>query len=451
MLLRSLIAIGTAALSVAAGSAVAVAAPATVGGPCGQGGSAASTALSGSGAFSSLHTGSFRDYGMPWLTGEPDGQVPVLLGRTRAREMVTGPGSPNDTVSRFNVSGTDLGIMWTAGDQVLMLFGDTVGVCGQSGDDWRSNVLLRSDDRTLSDGMRITDAAQVSGGQAGQPIKGLLSVAPAGSLEYTVIPTAGVDIGGTQYARFMSVRSWDTPGNWTTNYSGLAKSTDAGEHWTPVVPATRVALDLPLPPELGAVLPSVAPGNTDFQQSAFLSTADWVYEYGTKSGRFGPAKVARFHPADVENLSAYEYWDGSKWGASITDASPVIPGTVSKLSVQWNQYLRKYVAMYTEPLGGLVIRTADQPQGPWSAYTTLVNTVMLPGLYGGFMHPWSDGKYLYFVATTWNRYNVILMRADLTGLTRGPAVVDNPDPQTLLVDTVSPGEPGYEELSTGGQ
>ena len=43
---------------------------------------------------------------------------------------VTGPDSPNDTIKRFAITGTDLGIMWDNGDpgnhQVLMAFGDTI-------------------------------------------------------------------------------------------------------------------------------------------------------------------------------------------------------------------------------------------------------------------------------------------------------------------------------------
>ncbi|GAA3152610.1 hypothetical protein GCM10020255_032180 [Rhodococcus baikonurensis] len=49
--------------------------------------------------------------------------------RTSAVEYITGALSPNQTVERFNVLGTDLGIMWDNGaGQVLTAFGDTVGI-----------------------------------------------------------------------------------------------------------------------------------------------------------------------------------------------------------------------------------------------------------------------------------------------------------------------------------
>lgn len=38
---------------------------------------------------------------------------------------------------------------------------------------------------------------------------------------------------------------------------------------------------------------------------------------------------------------------------------------------------------------------------------------MLPGVYGAFMHPWAQGKDLYYLVTTWNAYNVFLVRTDL--------------------------------------
>ncbi|NLG56190.1 MAG: DUF4185 domain-containing protein, partial [Rhodococcus sp.] len=259
-----------------------------------------------------------------------------------------------------------------------------------------------------------------------QVIDGLLGLPPGSPIEFTIIPTAGVSVGTDQYARFMSVRSWGTPGNWTTNYSALARSTDNGETWTTDPATARVNIaGLGIPG-----IPAVAPGNEDFQQSAFVPGADgWIYEFGTPSGRFGPARLARVQGADINDLSAYEYWDGSAWGPDIGDAAPVIPGTVSELSVQWNDYLGKYVAMYTEPTRGLVIRQADNLEGPWSGMQTLLNQALLPGLYGGFMHPWTDGRYLHFVVTTWNRYNVIYMRTDLNGMQMSSTnSIDGPDP-----------------------
>ena len=67
----------------------------------------------------------------------------------------------------------------------------------------------------------------------GQPVHPPYAIGP----EVTIIPTAGVSVpynnayGARQYMSFMSIRSWDTPGRWTTNYSGIAYSDDNGQTW----------------------------------------------------------------------------------------------------------------------------------------------------------------------------------------------------------------------------
>ena len=55
-----------------------------------------------------------------------------------------------------NVYGTDLGIMWFNGDNGLtqLAFGDTFSGRNMTGD-WRSNVLLLSDDTELYDGLSL--------------------------------------------------------------------------------------------------------------------------------------------------------------------------------------------------------------------------------------------------------------------------------------------------------
>nr|WP_241665729.1 DUF4185 domain-containing protein [Prescottella subtropica] len=444
-----------------------------VGGPCGQssgssgsgGSSGSSGSLGSSGLTGSLMgslgagslgsaTGSLAN-SLPWITGAPDGALPILSGKTKAIEMVTGPGSPNKTIERFSVSGTDLGIMWDNGaGQVLMAFGDTVGDCDEPGDQWRSNVLFRSSDRNLADGMRLDNsplATPPPPNFSRQVIQGLLGQNPGSFPEFTVIPTGGVAVDGKQYVRWMSVRSWDTPGEWTTNYSGLAESSDNGDTWKTLPQTVRLnregvfdGIDLP-------GVPALASANKNWQMSAFVpgrgADDKYVYEFGTPSGRSGEARLARVlaTSADMVDLTKYEYWTGSTWSADISAAKPVINGKVSELSVQWNDYLGKYIAMYTD-VNGLVMRQSDSPIGPWSGKQTIVSSVALPSLYGGLMHPWSQGKDLHFVLTTWDRYNVIYMRTDLGAGLMSRGTGDAPDPgvtgeQKLLgVETPESGE-----------
>ena len=367
-------------------------------------------------------------YGMPpWITGE-EGTVPVLTGPTRFTQLVTGPTSPTESISRFGVAGTDLGIMWDNGDaadpKILMAFGDTMGDCTTPGNQWRSNVLFRSGDSDLTDGLTVDSAAMGDDGLA-------KSIVPRSPLpgETTIIPTAGISVDGVQYLRYMSVARWGQPGSWTTNYSGLAYSTDNGENWTTVPELARPITDA-VPVGTGA--PAVNESWERAQMSSFLTTDTHLYEYLTPSGRQGAAIVARVPLADspgpedlgagptpltgVLDPTAYEYWDGRSWVASIDNAVTVLPAPASELSTMWNEHLGRYTAMYSQGYNSIVLRTAESPEGPWSEATTLIDYSILPGVYGGFMHPWSQGGDLYYLVTTWNAYNVFLVRTDLTEL-----------------------------------
>ncbi|MCT2141066.1 DUF4185 domain-containing protein [Dietzia cinnamea] len=71
----------------------------------------------GSGSLGGSSGGSIGAFGRPatpWHDGG-SGYIPVLKGRTTTVELLTGPTSPNDTVDRFGIWGTDLGIMWENG------------------------------------------------------------------------------------------------------------------------------------------------------------------------------------------------------------------------------------------------------------------------------------------------------------------------------------------------
>ena len=368
-------------------------------------------------------------YGMPpWITGD-EGTVPVLRGHTRFLQLVTGPTSPTESITRYGVAGTDLGIMWDNGNnaapEVLLAFGDTMGDCTVPGNQWRSNVLFRSGDEDLSDGITIDSAAMGSDGLAKSIIPRIDQPG-----EVTIIPTAGISVNGVQYLRYMSVAHWGQPGSWTTNYSGMAYSTDNGENWS-VVP--EMARRITEAGDAGTGAPDVDDSWRPAQMSSFLKKdgKDHLYEYLTPSGRQGAAIVARVPLADspsahelsaettplegVLDPTAYEYWDGDSqaWVTDIDDATPVLPSPASELSTMWNEHLGKYTAMYSRGFDSVVMRTADEPQGPWSETTTLIDYSMLPGVYGAFMHPWAQGRELYYLVTTWNAYNVFLVRTDL--------------------------------------
>jgi hypothetical protein len=386
----------------------------------------------------------------PWINSQ-------VSPSTKFIDWVTGPWA--NIPGRFDIYGTDLGIMWDNGmvdnpdtpdideRQILIAVGDSFGLPGMRGRHIY-NTLFRSNDHNLSNGMDIPDGEWFNGNMfGGAPLSGEFEARPIinrpswlpGSV--TLIPTAGVSVatpddplakfGVTQYVSFMSVSKWGQSGRWTTNYSAVAYSYDNGETFKVAPESVRYN--------------SFLSGNRNFQQSAFVKGNDgYVYVYGTPNGRQGAAYLARVTEDNVLDVSKYEYykkastgWFGSSTPArwvkgSPSSASAIIgksgglfgftkPGyTVSEMSVQYNEYLKKYVVLYGDQANRIVMRTSDTPEGLWSDATVLMNQ-QAGGIYAPMLHPWSPstegvGSKLYWNLSLWSEYNIMLMETDLSKL-----------------------------------
>ncbi|MGV9859934.1 DUF4185 domain-containing protein [Gordonia sp. NPDC003425] len=405
--------------------------------PCGNSGTGSLPDLgssSGSLGSSGSSSGSLGSSSNP--AQGTQGPLPVYASAsTSSVAWVTGPRSANSTFKRFTISGTDVGVSWDNGSgQTLMAFGDTFGDCSVAGQQWRNNVLLRSNDNDLSNGIAVPDAKPgdaTSGSivDAAQPTfaKELFRAANVDYVEVTNIPTAAISLprgdGHRQYINFMSVRHWGSAGVWDTNFSGIAYSDDNGQTWTR--DQSTYLVNAPVKVVLPFGLPPVTPGNANFQQSAYTighgADVGYVYQFGTPNGRHGAAYLARFHPADIMTLEKYEYWNGTGWIVNDIDAArTVVSAPITELSVSWSPYLNKYIMLDGD--NGIRLRTADHPQGPWSAAHYIV-TPGYPVLYAPMMQPKSpaltgNSPYLYFNASRWTDYNVMMLRTDLRRITR---------------------------------
>lgn len=324
--------------------------------------------------------------------------LPQLNGRAQAVAQVTGMSSPNNT-QNVNMIGTDLGIMWDNGrGEVLTAFGDTAGLgvpnlLQGSLWSWRSNAIVRSNDRNLADGMNFDSVVL-------DPIGQTKEVVPSPKIpfvEISRIPTAGVAVGDSQYLNLMSVKNWGPAGTWETNFSGLAVSNDNGENWAALPETQR---------------PSVG-GDRNFQQSAYLKDGGYVYQYGTPPGRFNLGHVARVKEQDIARLGEYEYWTGQDWKKGDPAAAAPIVGGVGELSVAYNATLGQYLMLTTDNANSIVLRRSPSPVGPWSAPEVLVDTREVSSIYAPYIHPYSTGRDLYFLATVYQNYNVLLLRATL--------------------------------------
>ncbi|WP_459548430.1 DUF4185 domain-containing protein [Nocardia sp. X0981] len=327
---------------------------------------------------------------IPGINGEPRG-LPALPGETQAVFQVTGMDSPNRT-QQVNVLGTDLGIMWDDGAGTLLTaFGDSAGLgipnmLAGSVWAWTSNVIFHSRTKDPSQGI-VFDGA----------VPNPLPSPKIPGIEISLIPTAGIAVGGVQYLSLMSVKEWGDHGRWITNFSTLAASADGGRSWAQLPTTRRANVD----------------GHERFQQNAFVKDAGYVYRYGTPAGRDHPGYVSRVREAAIADIDAYEYWDGREWKPNDPEASvPVVEG-VAELSVQWNEHLGQFVMLTTDPGNSVVLRTADAPQGPWSAPRVLVEAADLPTAYAPMIFPYQTGSDLYFLLTVHRQYNVLLMRTPL--------------------------------------
>lgn len=171
--------------------------------------------------------------------------------------------------------------------------------------------------------------------------------------ETGIIPTAGVGYGGKQFMNFMSIKTWDNDGQWTTNYSALAVSSDNGESWG-VLPRHH--------PQARSRQPELPDGRLP---AAWAGGSVPVFLRNPKRAS-GSAYVARVAPALVPDLAKYEYFnaDTNSWvPGNPAAATPVIPGPVSEMSAQFNTYLKQYLVMCTNRSNDVVMRTAPAPQG----------------------------------------------------------------------------------------
>ncbi|MFI1915484.1 DUF4185 domain-containing protein [Nocardia sp. NPDC020380] len=315
---------------------------------------------------------------------------------------VTGADSVNRTDKRWQVQGTDLGIMWESKPgEIAMAFGDTIGrdfhPPGGMGEDWRSNLLAFSSNKDLSRGVVFDRMVTDDRCHASE----LLSSEKLDNIEITTIPTSGFAIGDRQYMSYMSIRTWNSiPGTWYTNYGGIAYSDDHGEHWTKDPHARWDNIF----------------GVSNFQVTAMVPQGDYVYMFGIPNSRLGAVGLARVPKDQVLNVTAYQYWKGGSWTPAdgFVSADPIVDAPAGELSVRYDADRKVWQMSYLDTAkAALVVRESDSPQGVWSDSATTVSALQFPELYGGFIHPWSTGKDLYFTMSTWSDYNVYLMHATM--------------------------------------
>lgn len=330
--------------------------------------------------------------------------VPEVLRPERAqaarwKKRLTG--ADLDTNSRWQVAGTDLGIPYVLENgSIGYLFGDTFNTPWpeQPNNDWRSPVMLRSAVHPADPGGVVFDsAAKVAGNGRAPEImhNGHNGIGIDGVWEVTVIPNDGISFPetGRQLVSYMSIQNWNPgPRNalWKSYYAGLAYSDNGNDF-------VRTPLKWW----------NDGDNANPFQMWTMQRDGDWVYVFSVRSGRQdGPMMLQRVPWEEMFSPGSYQGWgwNGSNWGWN-RPCTPILSGRFGEPSVRRlsdGTWAMSYLNCAT---GCIVTRTAAGPDQVWTDEKVQVFPWEEPGLYGGFIHPWSTRESLHLMVSKWTHVN----------------------------------------------
>lgn len=320
----------------------------------------------------------------------------------------------SQTGKRFGVVATDLGSSFEHKGKLYFLFGDTWG---------------RPGDRDVLAWTESTDPAKIMlAFHLALDKKWLPLTVPGIGQGAFEIPSGGISLADTLYV----VCTTDHSDKKVMGRSVLASSHDDGRTFMKLY-------DL---------------SDTKFINVSFWLTDDWLYVYGSGAYRKSNVCLARVKPTDIGDRSRLEYFNGMakgqpRWSPQEADAVPLFDhDQIGEFSVSYLKPVKRYVMLYNAAKPrGITLRSAQAPWGPWSTGTVIFEPDRDNG-YGHFMHisaqvkknadalsdperndEWGGeyGPYImsrftsgadghcriYYVMSTWNPYQVMVMRSDL--------------------------------------
>ncbi len=338
-----------------------------------------------------------------------------------------------------DVVGTDLGVPFYSkkNNRMYLLFGDTYGAGkmnaqGEAPDkQWRSSTMAVSSDFDLSDGLTFDGWYRGSKDKAQAVIEGKHIPLPeciANGFERTKIPQGGIEVNGTIYIYYESIRNFAKGGTWRVNYQGVIKSTDgcrtfervpdltwfnsvddkfgyalvsAAEPWEDAVSRTTVT-DEAVDAARKKIKRAEERQAPYFAQCYPIDGKDgYVYIFGRRAGRQHGIKVMRVKYENIEKFEEHEYYLGNdKNGGPVwekgyeglaklnnNEVGYVIASNEdeasSNMSVMWNEYLGKWMLVYFRPkkLDGdgneiypnsIGFRLSDVPYGNYGEYHSIM-------------------------------------------------------------------------------
>lgn len=369
-------------------------------------------------------------------------KISQLVGETdRQKDEPT----QNETLSRYQLQATDLGVPFQDGDTTWIIFGDTWGARGGDLD-----AMAYTTDDNPEDGLALDFVAEESN-NVYLPID--INGISQGAFE---VPAEGLMVDDQMYIYHTTDHN---PPTTTMGRSVLARrSGNSGASFE--------------------LLHNFSTDNFINISIVQVDAADWYFEgdgipdnsgnglitFGSGDYRQSEVYLAYQPEDEIENPDAVEYFAGIDedgipvWDDSEAESLPVFEletPCVGEFSVSYNTFIERWILLYNcdEPRG-ITLRTAENPWGPWTEGQILFDPWENGG-YCNFIHvSWEDqqcddihdenranewgGEYgpyqfehfatgneqsttIYFTMSTWNPYTVVLMKAELEKQNQPPS------------------------------
>ena len=341
----------------------------------------------------------------------------------------------SQTESRYRLTGTDLGVPFQDGDITWLLFGDSWGPKPGLPD-----IIGYTKDKNPEEGLKIDLVTDVHGVYEGIKIPGVNTFGPF------EVPTAGLVIEDEFFI-------WCTTDH--SEFVGMGRSVVASTSRAGMYSGQfeRLLYSLSTTKFINVSIVEVKSSDWDLLPQ---NDEDGIIMFGSGTYRSSHIYLAYQPLSGIKSKHSIRYYAGMKdgkplWNKDEADAVPIFylnnPG-VGELSATYNKFIKEWILLYNhgEPRG-INLRTSDTPWGPWSnvqvnfdpwddnGYCHFMHTshefrvcdhVHDPGReneWGGEYGPYQFGHFaigndesttIYFTMSTWNPYDVVLMKTSLT-------------------------------------
>ncbi len=299
----------------------------------------------------------------------------------------------NRTETNFGLFGADLGTPFEFNGDLWFLFGDSVADATFHGADnlgWRdpdyNDSIAHSSSTNPAECPHLQFVTAASGAYASPVIHSSGAPVTLGNFE---VPVSGIEQNGQMYVFFAT--GYD--GAHFSTRSVLTVSSGSGADYNYLYdfshgPFVNISLDTATFRSLDAKIF----GDKSIDRSAAGALLIW----GTAGGagyRNSNPYLAIKPLSTIGSPGSVEYFAGDsaskpRFSTNESDAVAMFndsPACMGEFSVKWNPHIKRWLMLYNcDPQGGIVMRLAEHPWGPWTAGQII-------------FQPWNDHGYCYFI------------------------------------------------------